>query len=154
MHVAVRFGAFAVFAVGLAACEQAPRSLIGPSSALGVFPSSDRENNVRKPEPPTPQFAALGVLIPISIEEKLQEGFVCDFNGFGPPSTNSRLKITPGVRKLECSGQAFEFTAPGIYDITFNPSIGCSLGPDVPPSADWRVVVTATGEMTLECKLQ
>lgn len=163
MHLAVRLGALALLVATLAGCQQAPNSIIGPSSTMAA-PGA----GYSVPPPPGPPS---GSPVPVGIKENepvlssggVQQGFKCTFDTLANPdpsnpaniTTDSHLTIAAsGNRRLVCFGQAEGTFVPGVQNIVTTGGWLCAIGPNhaKETTTDWQLVIAASGHITLTCK--
>ena len=162
MHLAVRLGALALLVGALASCQQAPSSVIGPSSMGGLVGAARSENQL-----PSAALQVLGETV--SGSQGVQKGVICRLDGFGDPveTQDSRLVISGnGINKtLVCFGPAHSVAVPGVEDF-MSTNFLCFLGPtrrgvflEQPGQGEettenWHAVITPSRKVTLTCEFR
>lgn len=137
--------ALALLAVSVfTACEQAPRSLLGPTAAISAGSQAKKSDNN--------QWGARSQGSKTSAAN--DSGFVCALGPYGPAEKSHATKSASGNETVVCTGKT-EAAPEKAQHIEGFPCLlhfgdGNPATPDF--TSDSRAVVTPSGHVTLVCK--
>jgi hypothetical protein len=144
MHSPCRIALAVILGATLAACEQAPHSVLGPTPSVAAPPTLNVELS------PGDYWGAMPERRLAMAKASQQSGFACRLGPFGIADQSHATRSASGNQTLVCHGQA---------DATFVPpekaqileGFACALHFDGTITTRSKLVFTPSGHITLTC---
>ena len=144
MHSPSRIALVALCVSVFVACEQAPKSVLGPTASVIAAPTSHLEVSL------SDEYGALPQRL-VASRASQESDFGCRLGPFGIADQSHATRAASGNEILVCQGEAdATFVLPDKAEII--EGFACALHFDGTITTDSRLVLTPSGHVTLTCR--